>query len=77
MMAEPSNKRMKLTSAALWTLAAYPPCLADIDTTLGVFYDVVEATVEVLAIVSKDQAQAWLDQEATRTPPGGSGEGEG
>ena len=44
---------------------------------IRVFYDVVEATVEVLAIVSKDQAQAWLDQEATRTPPGGSGEGEG
>ena len=44
---------------------------------IRVFYDVVEATVEVLAIVSKDQAQAWLDQEATRTTPGGSGEGEG
>ena len=44
---------------------------------IRVFYDVLEATVEVLAIVSKDQAQAWLDQEATRTTSGGSGEGEG
>jgi mRNA-degrading endonuclease RelE of RelBE toxin-antitoxin system len=28
-----------------------------------VFYDVTETTVQVLAVVSKDQAQEWLDQE--------------
>lgn len=42
-----------------------------------VFYDVTDATVEVLAIVSKAQAAAWLAQEATPATPGGSGEGEG
>jgi hypothetical protein len=30
-----------------------------------VFYDVTETEVQVLAIVSKRQAQEWLDQEAT------------
>jgi mRNA-degrading endonuclease RelE of RelBE toxin-antitoxin system len=35
-----------------------------------VFYDVKETTVEILAIVQKAQAQAWLDQEAKpRVPP--------
>jgi mRNA-degrading endonuclease RelE of RelBE toxin-antitoxin system len=29
-----------------------------------VFYDVTQTTVEVLAIVDKAEAQAWLDQEA-------------
>jgi hypothetical protein len=28
-----------------------------------VFYDVLEATVEILAIISKEQASSWLDQE--------------
>jgi len=42
-----------------------------------VFYDVTETTVEVLAIISKEQAEAWLAEEATPTPPGGPGEGEG
>jgi mRNA-degrading endonuclease RelE of RelBE toxin-antitoxin system len=28
-----------------------------------VFYDVAETTVQVLAVISKDQAQDWLDQE--------------
>jgi hypothetical protein len=28
-----------------------------------VFYDVRAATVEVLAIVSKERAQAWLQEE--------------
>jgi mRNA interferase RelE/StbE len=42
-----------------------------------VFYDVTEATVEILAIVSKAQAAAWLAEEATPTAPGGSGQDEG
>jgi mRNA interferase RelE/StbE len=44
---------------------------------IRVFYDVVETTVQVLAIVPKEQAQGWLDQEAIRATPGGSREGEG
>jgi mRNA interferase RelE/StbE len=28
---------------------------------IGVFYDVTEDTVEILASISKEQAQAWLD----------------
>ena len=44
---------------------------------IRVFYDVTEGTVEVLAIVSKDQAAAWLAEEATATPPCGPGQGEG
>ena len=32
---------------------------------IRVFYDVTETAVEVLAIVTKEQAQAWLDEEAT------------
>lgn len=42
-----------------------------------VFYDVTETTVEVLAIVSKEQAANWLAEEATPTSPGGPGKGEG
>lgn len=37
---------------------------------IRVFYDVTEAAVEVLAIVEKAEAQAWLDEEGTRTPHG-------
>lgn len=32
---------------------------------IGVFYDVIETAVEILAIVEKHQAQAWLDEEGT------------
>ena len=32
-----------------------------------VFYDVTETTVQVLAVVSKEQAQTWLEQEGTET----------
>ncbi len=39
---------------------------------IRVFYDVTEATVEVLAIIGKAEAQAWLDQEGTPTSGGGS-----
>jgi mRNA-degrading endonuclease RelE of RelBE toxin-antitoxin system len=42
-----------------------------------VFYDVTETTVEVLAIISKAEAAAWLSKEATPTPPRGSGKSEG
>lgn len=42
-----------------------------------VFYDVTEETVEILAIVSKAQAAAWLAEEATPATPGGSGQDEG
>ena len=38
-----------------------------------VFYDVKASTVEVLAIVTKAQAQAWLDDEGTPSEAGGSG----
>jgi mRNA-degrading endonuclease RelE of RelBE toxin-antitoxin system len=32
---------------------------------LRVFYDVTEQEVEVLAIIPKEQAQAWLAEEGT------------
>jgi mRNA-degrading endonuclease RelE of RelBE toxin-antitoxin system len=44
---------------------------------LRVFYDVRNETVEVLAIVTKAQGQAWLDEEGTPDADGGTGEGEG
>jgi mRNA-degrading endonuclease RelE of RelBE toxin-antitoxin system len=44
---------------------------------IRVFYDVTETEVQVLAIVSKAEAQAWLDKQATSTPPGGPGQGKG
>ncbi len=42
-----------------------------------VFYDVTDNTVEVLAIVSKGQAQAWLETYGQPDPGGASGEGQG
>jgi mRNA-degrading endonuclease RelE of RelBE toxin-antitoxin system len=42
---------------------------------IRVFYDVTETAVQVLAIVRKAEAQAWLDQEATPDAGGGAGEG--
>jgi mRNA-degrading endonuclease RelE of RelBE toxin-antitoxin system len=42
-----------------------------------VFYDVTDETVEVLAIVAKKQAQAWLSGRGTPAPESGAGEGEG
>jgi mRNA-degrading endonuclease RelE of RelBE toxin-antitoxin system len=44
---------------------------------IRVFYDVTETEVHVLAIVSKDEAQAWLDEQGTPTSKGSPGEGEG
>jgi mRNA-degrading endonuclease RelE of RelBE toxin-antitoxin system len=42
-----------------------------------VFYDVRNQTVEVLAIVSKEEAAGWLHDHAAPDAPGGSREGEG
>jgi mRNA interferase RelE/StbE len=42
-----------------------------------VFYDVEENTVEVLAIVAKAQADAWLRAKGTPSKARGTGEGEG
>ena len=44
---------------------------------IRVFYDVTETTVQVLAIIPKAQAQAWLEQEGPPGPGGGPGAGEG
>ena len=40
-----------------------------------VFYDVTETSVEILAIIEKQEAQAWLDQEGTPGESGGPGQG--
>ena len=48
---------------------------------IRVFYDVANETVEILTIVAKSQAQAWLTEHgaseskegAPREPPGGAG----
>jgi len=39
---------------------------------IRVFYDVTEAAVEILAIVGKAEAQAWLHEGGTPTAGGGS-----
>jgi mRNA-degrading endonuclease RelE of RelBE toxin-antitoxin system len=44
---------------------------------IRVFYDVTEQSVEVLAIISKARAEAWLADQGTPGPVGGAGEGEG
>jgi len=44
---------------------------------IRVFYDVTETAVEVLAIVPKAQAQAWLAAEGTPSPGGGVVPGKG
>src|SRR5216684_2954283 len=44
---------------------------------ITVFYDVTETTVQVLAIIPKAQAQAWLGEEGTPGPGGGTGTSEG
>jgi mRNA-degrading endonuclease RelE of RelBE toxin-antitoxin system len=43
---------------------------------IRVFYDVTETEVQVLAIVPKAQAQAWLDEEGTPAKEGGAGKDE-
>jgi mRNA interferase RelE/StbE len=42
-----------------------------------VFYDVKASRVEVLAIVSKAEAQAWLDDKGTASASGRPGGGKG
>lgn len=42
---------------------------------IRVFYDVTETSVEILAIIEKQAAQAWLDQEGTASADGGLGQG--
>ena len=42
-----------------------------------VFYDVEEKTVQVLAIVSKAEAEAWLKAQGTPSQTGGTRQGEG
>lgn len=44
---------------------------------IRVFYDVTASTVEVLAIITKTEAQAWLDDVGTPSPERGAGGGEG
>jgi len=39
---------------------------------IRVFYDVTETAVEILAIVGKNEAQAWLDEEGTGATEGGT-----
>jgi mRNA-degrading endonuclease RelE of RelBE toxin-antitoxin system len=42
---------------------------------LRVFYDDVETEVQVLAVVSKAQAQGWLEQEGVADEGGGISQG--
>jgi mRNA-degrading endonuclease RelE of RelBE toxin-antitoxin system len=42
-----------------------------------VFYDVTEGSVQVLAIVPKSRAEAWLKATGTPSKAGSAGEGEG
>jgi mRNA interferase RelE/StbE len=46
---------------------------------IRVFHDVTETEVQVLAVVTKTDAQAWLDEQATPTAAesGGPGEDQG
>jgi mRNA-degrading endonuclease RelE of RelBE toxin-antitoxin system len=44
---------------------------------MRVFYDVTNEAVEVLAILTKAQAEAWLAQEGTPDAGGGAGGSEG
>jgi len=39
---------------------------------IRVFYDVTETSIEILAIIEKQEAQAWLDKQGTPSPGGGS-----
>jgi len=44
---------------------------------IRVFYDVTGQAVEILAIVSKAEAEAWLAKEGVPEPGSSAGEGEG
>lgn len=42
---------------------------------IRVFYDVADATVEVLAIIDKTQAEEWLQERGKQHEESGAGEG--
>ena len=42
---------------------------------IRVFYDVTETSVEILAIIDTQEAQAWIDHEGTPAESGGPGKG--
>jgi hypothetical protein len=42
---------------------------------IRVFYDVAAAEVQVLAIITKSEAQAWLEREGVTDESGRTGEG--
>lgn len=44
---------------------------------IRVFYDVEGSQVEILAIISKAQAEQWLKQKGGRREEGSTGKGEG
>ncbi len=44
---------------------------------IRVFYDAAEQTVQVLAIIGKEQASAWLEESGTPTSDRGAREDEG
>jgi mRNA interferase RelE/StbE len=44
---------------------------------IRVFYDVTETEVHVLAVVSKAEAQGWLDEQGVPAAPGSPGQGKG
>jgi mRNA interferase RelE/StbE len=44
---------------------------------IRVFYDVTSQTVEILAIVSKAEAEAWLAKEGVAEPGSSTGQGQG
>ena len=44
---------------------------------MRVFYDVTDETVEVVAIVTKEQAQAWLEEKGSPSANRGPGKSEG
>ena len=44
---------------------------------IRVFYDVTDQAVEILAIVTKAEAEAWLAKEGIPESGGSSGEGQG
>jgi hypothetical protein len=46
-----------------------------VNLEVRVFYDLTVATVEVLAVIPKAKAAAWLAKEATPTAAGGSSQG--
>lgn len=44
---------------------------------LRVFYDIEEETVQILAIVPKEQVSEWLEEEGIPKPKGRPGESQG